>query len=812
MKTQEYTIKASSELMRLLSSGLYQHKTLAVVRELASNAIDAVKENGGKVLLKLYGNENKGYWFQVSDTGPGLTVEETIALMSTYGNSTKMNNDKVNGKFGVGSKAPFAYSEEFYISASKNGEKHYFKCYKDDSGMPYIQHLKSKFSNQTGLDFRIKIKKEDVTDFFLDAMFFTALQNKEENIVFIVDLEIEISYLPYHTPWDPNHKKNKTFKVYHEVKPMLNSELFYNTRSRFEYNSIESKLIKTIIKQYAKNYPDAQTSDMERKLLYNIYKHKRWSYIFHPDNYLRIRVGNMEYYIEDIKDFNFKFKQDIYTNRVFVAEPKEISLTGSRESVELSRSNIKTIQKKLDEFTKVIENLIESDKSLIDRLAMSDLKAYQLIDLLKNNASQEEFHIDFTKNKDLLTYPQDKLFGIMVRFRNNKLDHVTLKIPEEMNTQEDTTRTILRHFNVEKKNTLETYELHIPNDSNTKFVFCMFSRKKVDTLKMMEKYGKDAQLYFTNNDNLETILKIKKLVTELQKIKWISDKTEVLDIGDVDKFKRTHTKKISTVIENQKHKVYKLFEDGVEEQDQYDPEAKTLFYFIHRRELYLAKYIGQDYKFDMEYVKYTQWVNVGEYMDPKNYFTHSNIAKILSEYGYHQAVVFNTKKEMLKFFKTNNINIDLVKDINNFYDELFKKFPGIMLICKLTSSRNVIYRSLHYSRSDYENKLMKIFDPIKEKDMLLALQKYKEFFIDITYKSCNYLIPEHEMRNIEIDKNNKLVKSLTLWAFYQENFDKDIDFKKLWNLYELITGNIGADINKEIIEKINIFEGVNFDL
>ena len=808
MSVQEYTIKTSAELMRLLSSGLYQHKTFAVVRELATNALDAIKENEGEVVLKLYGDDANGYWFQVSDTGPGLTAKETIALMSSYGNSTKINNAKVNGKFGVGSKAPFAYANEFYISSSKNGEKHYFRCYKDDSGIPYIQHLKSEPSDQTGLDFRIKIKKEDITDFFYDAALFTALQEKNEKIHFIAQLKTNLKHLPYYSPWNRQHAKIGVIKVHHEIEPMLNGP-FHNSRSIRDYKKIEFALIDSIINQLADDHQDIDHYDIKREFSNGIFKRERWKHVFYPDEILRLRVGNVEYSIEDIKDFKFKFNKTLYFNRVFVFDPKEISLTGSRESVELTKSNITVIQKRLDEFTKIIEELIESDKSLIDRLAAGEQKALQLIDLIKRDVSDEYLHIYFSTYKDLLTYPQDRIFNYSIILKNNEIDTVSFKIPDSARVCNDAKDSVIRYFDAGHNRVVGINELLF--QKNEKHVFCIFSRKKVDTQKILNKYKGNVQLYFTNNDNLETIIAAKKLVKDLQKINWISDRMEVLDVNDIAEFKRTFTRKTSDK-SRQNYEIYKYFDDEATLQQQFDPELKTFYYFIHRNEMYLAKFIDSSYQFDEKITKYAKVISSSAILTPKRYFNWADIAKVLTAHGYQQAVIFKTKKEMLKFLKANNITIDLEKDLEEFYTGLFNKFPELVTIHNLACTYNKIYSSLYYQRVSAIEQLLDIFDPVNEKDMRLTLQNYAKFFIDISrnvYASC---IPDDIKRNAVIDKKNKIVRALNLWEFYYSNIRDQISFTNLWNLYELVTGNTDIGISKEIIDKINIFKGANFVL
>lgn len=135
MGTQQFSIKMSPKAFDILSAQLYSNRILAPIRELICNAYDAAKENF-KVTLPT----SLTPIFSVQDFGPGMTEAEITQLYTTYFESTKAaTNDSIGG-FGLGSKSPFAYVDQFTIESWRDGKKLTFICYRD-KGIPTISKI-----------------------------------------------------------------------------------------------------------------------------------------------------------------------------------------------------------------------------------------------------------------------------------------------------------------------------------------------------------------------------------------------------------------------------------------------------------------------------------------------------------------------------------------------------------------------------------------------------------------------------------------------------------------------------------------------
>lgn len=147
--TSAFNIARTPHMFNILSSGLYSDKIAAVLREIGCNAMDAHIMGGipdKPFQVKLPTALDRSFF--VRDWGPGLDDNEVRNLYTTYGMSTKQENEDVTGAFGLGSKSPFAYTLEneddstgFTVTAVKDGVKRIYTCHLGDEGTPAVSML-----------------------------------------------------------------------------------------------------------------------------------------------------------------------------------------------------------------------------------------------------------------------------------------------------------------------------------------------------------------------------------------------------------------------------------------------------------------------------------------------------------------------------------------------------------------------------------------------------------------------------------------------------------------------------------------------
>ena len=151
-----FTIAASTKAFEVLSSNLYQNKTLAVIREITCNAVDAHTVAGLPIRdIKVHLPTFTEPYFAVRDYGPGMSETDVLSLYTTYFRSTKDRDNTQIGGFGLGSKSPFAVSDQFTVTSWHGGTKSTYVCYKQD-GMPRVNITGSvPCGAETGIEVRV---------------------------------------------------------------------------------------------------------------------------------------------------------------------------------------------------------------------------------------------------------------------------------------------------------------------------------------------------------------------------------------------------------------------------------------------------------------------------------------------------------------------------------------------------------------------------------------------------------------------------------------------------------------------------------
>lgn len=134
-----FQITASSHAFKILSDSLYQNKELAVIRELACNAKDAHVDAGiPDVPIKITLPCELDAILVIADQGKGMSRDKLERLYTTYFESTKRDSDDDIGGFGLGSKSPFALTDNFTVtSTTPDGESTTILAYLDN-GIPKV--------------------------------------------------------------------------------------------------------------------------------------------------------------------------------------------------------------------------------------------------------------------------------------------------------------------------------------------------------------------------------------------------------------------------------------------------------------------------------------------------------------------------------------------------------------------------------------------------------------------------------------------------------------------------------------------------
>lgn len=161
----EFRIRNSAKAFNILSSGLYANKIRAIIRELSCNAVDSHAAAGKKdTPFDVHLPTALEPEFSIRDYGTGLTHEQVTQIYTTYFESTKTNSNEFIGALGLGSKSPFSYTDNFTVTAVRDGHKGIYSAFINDNGVPSIALMTSEASDEpAGVE--VKFSVNDRNDF-----------------------------------------------------------------------------------------------------------------------------------------------------------------------------------------------------------------------------------------------------------------------------------------------------------------------------------------------------------------------------------------------------------------------------------------------------------------------------------------------------------------------------------------------------------------------------------------------------------------------------------------------------------------------
>ncbi len=161
----EFRIRNSAKAFNILSSGLYANKIKAIIRELSCNAVDShIAAGKGDVPFEVHIPNSLEPHFSIRDFGTGLNHDQVTNIYTTYFESTKTASNEFIGALGLGSKSPFSYTDNFTVTAIKDGRKGIYSAFINGEGVPSIAlMMEEETTDAPGVE--IKFSVNDRYDF-----------------------------------------------------------------------------------------------------------------------------------------------------------------------------------------------------------------------------------------------------------------------------------------------------------------------------------------------------------------------------------------------------------------------------------------------------------------------------------------------------------------------------------------------------------------------------------------------------------------------------------------------------------------------
>jgi len=162
----EFRIRNSAKAFNILSSGLYANKIRAIIRELSCNAVDSHTAAGKQdTPFDVHLPNTLDPTFSIRDYGTGLTHAQVQNIYTTYFESTKTESNAFIGALGLGSKSPFSYTDNFTVTAIKDGTRGVYSAFINGEGVPSIVLMHSEATDQpAGVE--VKFAVDSRSDFY----------------------------------------------------------------------------------------------------------------------------------------------------------------------------------------------------------------------------------------------------------------------------------------------------------------------------------------------------------------------------------------------------------------------------------------------------------------------------------------------------------------------------------------------------------------------------------------------------------------------------------------------------------------------
>lgn len=162
---------ALAHIMSVLTD-LYSDPELAVIREYATNALDAHIAAGVTRPIEVTLPTPLSPFLRIRDYGAGLDADDIRDIYSRYGTSTKRDSNDVVGMLGLGCKSALTYTDQFTLTGTKLGVTTQVSISRDEDGAGSMTIVSEDYTDaDSGVEVVIPAKRHNALEQKAHAFF-----------------------------------------------------------------------------------------------------------------------------------------------------------------------------------------------------------------------------------------------------------------------------------------------------------------------------------------------------------------------------------------------------------------------------------------------------------------------------------------------------------------------------------------------------------------------------------------------------------------------------------------------------------------
>ena len=198
-----------SLILEIIRNKLYSNKLGSFIREISSNAYDAMVElainTGGseldvrnKCIDYTLPTDNNNSTFTIRDYGTGMSDDKIRNIYTKVGKSTRSVSNKFVGMMGIGRLVGFCVTDSFNVTSYLDGTRTEYLCYIDETKCGKIATLsQSDTTEPNGIAISINVPREMWRDLCYElSRFIYGVDDVQFNVTNINDINIPYVHNP----------------------------------------------------------------------------------------------------------------------------------------------------------------------------------------------------------------------------------------------------------------------------------------------------------------------------------------------------------------------------------------------------------------------------------------------------------------------------------------------------------------------------------------------------------------------------------------------------------------------------------------